>query len=374
VSGYRIKRLLAKGGMAEVFVAERVDDRRDVVVKRLLGPLAGDPMFRELFEDEARLALQLDHDNIVGVLDVGFEHGEYFIAMEYVDGIDVEELVDTALRTRSALLSVGAAVYATRCIVDALAYAHGLKKGIVHRDVNAGNVLLGRDGSVKLCDFGIARCAEHIHKTIPGAVVGKPGFMAPEQEQGQVADARADVYGAATVLLYALTGLVPDGARTRAKLAEVKAPAALIDVVMRALEPDAQKRTATARAFLAELAPFALDDNSAAREIASAVARLRPPPRELTAEAPVTKSVAGDGETEVKSAPSTSMLPTRIVRVGDETVRVDADRIEDRIEDPARTAPNTETMERSNIALAAFTALAFVSTFAVVIALRLLLR
>jgi eukaryotic-like serine/threonine-protein kinase len=208
VGKYQIIELLAIGGMAELFKAKASGDHgfeKVVVLKKILPHLAADPSFVSMFIDEARLTAQLDHPNIVSVFELGTDADTPYIAMQYVDGVDVLALLRECARTQIRLPAHLAALIA-REVLDALDYAHhavtrdGAPMHLVHRDVSPGNVLVSRRGDVKLTDFGIARAVERQHKTEAGMLKGKYGYMSPEQVSGTELDARSDVFAVGIVL------------------------------------------------------------------------------------------------------------------------------------------------------------------------------
>jgi hypothetical protein len=179
---------------------------RDIVVKMMLPQLADNPAFVDMFMNEAKLAARLAHPNIAQVHELGIVEGTVFIAMEYVDGIDLAELV-AQLGEKDTRLPISAACFIAREIADALAYAH-TSQNLVHRDVSPSNVMLGRDGSVKLVDFGIAKLVDEgmAGRTNTGTLKGKYGYMAPEQAAGKHVDHRSDIFSAGIVLHEMLTG------------------------------------------------------------------------------------------------------------------------------------------------------------------------
>ncbi len=208
VGKYQVLERLAIGGMAELFKAKAAGDHgfeKLVVLKKILPHLAADPSFIQMFIDEARLTAQLDHPNIVHVFELGTDADTPYIAMQYVDGVDVLALLRECARTQIRLPAQLAALIA-REVLDALDYAHhalgsdGRPLGLVHRDVSPGNVLVSRRGDVKLTDFGIARAAEQTHKTEAGMLKGKYGYMSPEQVSGSELDGRSDVFSLGIVL------------------------------------------------------------------------------------------------------------------------------------------------------------------------------
>ena len=212
---YEILERIASGGMAELFRARfrgAEGFQKIVAIKKILPHLADDEEFMTMFADEAKLAAQLNHPNIVHIFDLGkIEGGGYFIAMEYVDGRDLRSILqlarDTGLRMPVPLaVSIGAKVAA------ALDYAHrrrgddGRDLHIVHRDVSPPNILVSTDGDIKLCDFGIAKAASKASRTESGALKGKVPYMSPEQAWGKAVDQRSDIYSLGAVIFELVAG------------------------------------------------------------------------------------------------------------------------------------------------------------------------
>ena len=199
---YRIVRLLARGGMAEVYLAHDELLDRPVAVKLMAADLALEPSFVERFRREARSAALLNHPNIVSVYDFGEDPQGYYIVMEYVPGPALSEVI-----ARDAPLPPAQAAAVATDIAAALAAAHG--EGIVHRDVKPANVLLS-GGVTKVADFGIARAVNAGEGlTMPGVVIGTANYLSPEQAQGAPVDHRSDLYSLGMVLYQMLTGRVP---------------------------------------------------------------------------------------------------------------------------------------------------------------------
>ena len=212
---YRLGDLLAAGGMGEVYEATYCPEggfQKRVAVKRIHPHLAGDARFVEGFRREAELGSHLAHPNIVQVLDFGMEGGGYFLAMEFVDGLTLSELMRRA-RARQLPLPAPLVAWVGRQIGNALAFAHseardasGGRLRVIHRDLSPANVLLSRAGEVKVTDFGVAKALGEKEDTVTGSVVGKLAYMAPEQMLGEPTDERCDLFALGVVLWEALCG------------------------------------------------------------------------------------------------------------------------------------------------------------------------
>src|SRR5687768_5894895 len=254
--------------MAEVFLAQQRGlegfDRR-VAVKRILPHLADSPDFVKMFFGEARLAAQLSHPNIVHIYEFGKVEHDYFIAMEFVDGVHAGQLFKHGAEQDKLPATLVARIGADAA--NALHYAHELRAGngqllgLVHRDVSPANLMVSFDGVVKLCDFGIAKAAAaNDHLTNPGQVKGKYAYMSPEQTIAAQLDGRSDVFSLAIVMWELLAGkyIVPRGdavAAMRAirdgKLEPIEKaapdiPPPLAKALTWALEPKREKRATAA--------------------------------------------------------------------------------------------------------------------------------
>lgn len=201
---YEIHRRIARGGMAEVFLARDRSLDRPVAVKMLFPEFATDPAFVERFRREAQAAANLTHPNIVAVYDWGAEAGTYFIVMEFVDGQSLAEV----MRSTGPLPPRRAAEVAFE-VAGALGFAHS--RGVVHRDVKPGNVIISTSGVAKVTDFGIARALSSPSEdlTAAGSVMGTASYFSPEQAQGFPVDARSDLYSLGVVLFEMVAGRAP---------------------------------------------------------------------------------------------------------------------------------------------------------------------
>jgi serine/threonine-protein kinase len=253
---YRLDHMLARGGMATVWVAEDPLLSRKVAVKLLHPALAIDDALRTRFRNEATSAAKLTHPGIVATYDTGDDDGVAYIVMELVDGSNLRTVLD-----QQGQLSVEQAIDIASQVADALEHAH--RNGLVHRDVKPANVLVQPDGRVKVTDFGIAKAAGTDDLTRTGTVIGTARYLAPEQVNGESVDARADVYALGLVLYEMLTGKPPFGGDTDvatavARLTSAPQPLrsvrpdvtpAVEDVVARTLARDPDYRYSSAQAF-----------------------------------------------------------------------------------------------------------------------------
>ncbi|HUR79741.1 MAG TPA: TonB family protein [Thermoanaerobaculia bacterium] len=204
---------IATGGMAEVWKARMrgVEGFQKIVaIKKILPHLSDNQDFIEMFVDEAKLAAQLNHNNIIHIYDLGKIQSSYYIAMEFVDGYDLKTILRRG-EDRGHPMTVELALFIASKLASALDYAHRKKDfeekemGLVHRDVSPQNVLVSQEGDIKLCDFGIAKAASKASHTQAGALKGKLQYMSPEQAWGRTIDRRSDIFALATVLFEMLT-------------------------------------------------------------------------------------------------------------------------------------------------------------------------
>ena len=211
---YELMEVISTGGMAEVFKARMkgVEGFQKIVaIKRILPHLTENDEFVTMFIDEAKLAAQLQHPNIIHIYDLGKIERSYYIAMEYIDGRDLRTLL-RGLEDKNQRLPLGIALYIASRLAAALDYAHrkrdfqGRAMALVHRDVSPQNVLISLDGDIKLCDFGIAKAASKASHTRAGALKGKLQYMSPEQAWGKDLDHRSDIFSLGLVLYEMVTG------------------------------------------------------------------------------------------------------------------------------------------------------------------------
>ncbi len=261
---YVIRRKLGSGGMADVYLAEDQELGRRVALKLLDERHASDEQFVERFRREAQSAAGLNHPNIVSIFDRGRAEGTYYIAMEYLDGRTLKELL-----IRNGPTPVPIAIDYARQILGALSFAH--RNGIIHRDIKPHNIIVGPDGRLKVTDFGIARSGAS-QMTEAGSIVGTAQYLSPEQARGAPVDPRSDLYSLGIVLYEMLTGQVPFTGDTPVEIAmkhlsQVPEPPSklrpdvvphdLDAVVMRALAKDPDQRYASAEEMDADLARVA---------------------------------------------------------------------------------------------------------------------
>jgi len=275
---YTLIERLAAGGMAEVFRAKIVSSHgfeKVIVIKRILPHLAADPAFVSMFIEEAKLMAQLTHPKIVQALDFGDVGGQYFIALEYIDGADALALLRAAAQKR-VRVPLNLVVFVVAEILDALDYAHtaldmeGRPMRLVHRDISPSNIFIARHGEVKLGDFGIAHADDRGAETQAGTLKGKYGYMSPEQVVGGALDGRSDLFAVGIVLAEAFMGrrlftaqndldvllMVRDARIERLDRYGHDLPPALSAIVRKALRRDPAQRYQTAAEFRDQLADY----------------------------------------------------------------------------------------------------------------------
>jgi len=278
---YFLLERIAVGGMAEIFKAKQVGVRgfeKIVVIKKILQHLSEDPEFVEMFEDEAKLAAQLNQANIVQIYELGEIEETLYITMEYIDGKNLRDLTRASLG-RSIHLGVDQCVYIISEALKGLDYAHrktdsqGAPLNIVHRDISPQNIIISYEGEVKILDFGIAKAASKISKTEAGVLKGKFSYMSPEQASGKSIDQTSDIYAIGVILHELLTSDRLFRSKSDVEtLEKVKAgivaapseknpliPKVLDQICLKALSKDRSHRYQTASEMLQDLQRLAFD-------------------------------------------------------------------------------------------------------------------
>jgi serine/threonine protein kinase/tetratricopeptide (TPR) repeat protein len=258
IGPYLIQQQLGTGGMGEVYLAQDVRLRRQIALKLLDHSLMGDSRSHQRFLREARMASALDHPNICTIHEVGEEAGRPFIAMQLVEGVTLMQAINGKPMSLDSLLGLSLQ------IADALSAAHA--RGIIHRDIKAGNIMVTPNGKAKVLDFGLAKPLDrtedethHADLTMTGLVIGTPGSMSPEQARGEHVDHRSDIFSFGVVMYQMATGSTPFAGRSKvdvltAVLSQTQTPAAELNqdipqrfsaLIDRALakEPDARYQT-----------------------------------------------------------------------------------------------------------------------------------
>lgn len=211
---YEIIERIGTGGMAEVFMASSTNVKgfqKLVAIKRVLPSLTKDERFVRMFLDEAKVSLPLNHTNIVQTFDLGLADETYFIVMEYVDGRNLKEIIQN-LAERGERLTAAEAALIGHEVTKGLAHAHDKRNAdgdplnIVHRDISPPNILISRDGEVKITDFGLAKAKSQAEATDPGVVKGKFGYLSPEAAAGEDVDGRTDIFAVGIVLWEMMAG------------------------------------------------------------------------------------------------------------------------------------------------------------------------
>lgn len=295
---YHLLRRIGAGGMGEVFLSRTASASgapQVCVVKKMLPHLANDPGFVARFLDEAKVVVHLRHPGIARVLEMGAEEGEYFIAMEYVQGQTLAKIL-ARLREQGARFPLSLALRVAQKMCDALAYAHqacdpsGQPLHVVHRDISPSNALVSYSGRVKIIDFGAAQSALKEARTAPRVVIGNLAYMSPEQARKKPVDGRADVYSMGVLLWELAVGRLPSpGADPEERWRRAanphfvppsqmqpSVPPEVDQIIMHALSPDPAKRWPSASAMKDALdaALASMDPSPSEAPLASLMASL----------------------------------------------------------------------------------------------------
>jgi hypothetical protein len=288
---YQVINKIAAGGMAEVFLAKAVGAmgfQRLVAVKLIHANFTRDQEFVKMFIDEARIAMHLHHRNIVQVFDLDKTNDTYFIAMEFVHGVNLYDLYER-IASKSRWIEAPMALYMAAEVSKGLHFAHtrrgpdGRPLGIIHRDISPQNVLLSFEGEVKITDFGIATAAERLHQTAAGIVKGKYAYMAPERLKEEPTDGRVDVFSVGVLLYELLVGENPFAGASAVDTienvlnkripppSERGAPVSqqLDRIVLKALARDPRERFLTAQDLADALTEYALELTTARKDMAA---------------------------------------------------------------------------------------------------------
>jgi hypothetical protein len=343
---YYLTEKLATGGMAEIYLAKLIGPggfERFVVIKQILPKLSGQRHFVDLFVAEAKTLVSLAHGNIVPVYELGVVDETYFIAMDYIDGPTLYRLTEIMSR-RDARMEPAVAAWITARILEGLDYAHRKGEGVIHRDLSPRNVMLSRDGDVKIVDFGIAvvgdGTGDEAHQSAP---TGSFPYMSPEQVRREPLTAQTDLFTVGVLFWEMLTGTrlfaraeadatleaVLTGAIVTPSAARADVPARLDALAMRALERDQGARWATAGEMLAALNKYlySLDATPGPREVAALVARHCPPetrrmPTNMDGDAGDAIAASDASAASGPAAgPSTAVIPRDAVARGRKHVR-----------------------------------------------------
>lgn len=263
---YMITEVIGVGGMAYVYKAFDKVCNRVVAVKILKDEFMSDAQFRRRFTNESKAITMLSHSNIVDVYDVSLEGDSLYIVMEYIDGITLKEYME-----KKGILSGAEAIHFIRQILKGLSHAH--ERGIVHRDIKPHNIILLKDGTIKITDFGIARLTKFDTQTISDMTIGSVHYISPEQASGDRTDERSDIYSVGIILYEMLTGTLPFEADTAVAVALMQVQAqpelptelnpelaqGLEDIILKAIMKDPAMRYQSAGSILADVTLFESD-------------------------------------------------------------------------------------------------------------------
>jgi eukaryotic-like serine/threonine-protein kinase len=332
---YFLTEKLATGGMAEIYLAKIVGPggfEKQLVIKQIHPKLTGQRHFVDLFVAEAKTLVTLTHGNIVPVYELGVIDDTYFIAMEYIDGPTLYRLTE-ALARREVRMDPAIAAWITARVLEGLDYAHRKGEGVIHRDLSPRNVMLSRDGEVKLVDFGIAVTLGDGGDTgDQSAPTGSFPYMSPEQVRKEPLNPQTDLFSVGVLLWEMLTGhrlfarttadatlhAVVEGDIPRPSAQRPDIPDKLEEIVMRALERDMTSRWPSAGEMLAALRRYiySLEETPGPRDVERLVARYCPPetrrlPTDLVVEIPLEPRAHDTdiGNTPPKAGPRTAVIP-----------------------------------------------------------------
>ena len=260
---YELLKLIGSGGMANVFEAKDLLEDKIVAIKVLKEEYLTNDEFVRRFRNESKVIAVLDHPNIVKVYDVNFTGAEQYIVMEYIDGITLKQYI-----THQGHLRWKDSVHFVTQILRALSHAH--ERGVIHRDIKPQNIMLLRDGTIKVMDFGIARFAREDIRTMDDKAIGSVHYISPEQACGEESDEKSDIYSVGVLLYEMLTGRVPFDGETPEQVAmkhihqkpipisklQPDVPTGLCEIVEKAMQKDKNLRYRSAAEMLAAIDAF----------------------------------------------------------------------------------------------------------------------
>ena len=260
---YELLKLIGSGGMANVFEAKDLLEDKIVAIKVLKEEYLTNDEFVRRFRNESKVIAVLDHPNIVQVYDVNFTGAEQYIVMEYIDGITLKQYI-----THQGHLRWKDSVHFVTQILRALSHAH--ERGVIHRDIKSQNIMLLRDGTIKVMDFGIARFAREDIRTMDDKAIGSVHYISPEQACGEESDEKSDIYSVGVLLYEMLTGRVPFDGETPEQVAmkhihqkpipisklQPDVPTGLCEIVEKAMQKDKNLRYRSAAEMLAAIDAF----------------------------------------------------------------------------------------------------------------------
>ena len=260
---YELTELVGEGGMANVYRATDVLDNRMVAVKILKTEYSESEEFQRRFRNESKAIAMMSHPNIVKIYDMGFSDKMQYIVMEFIDGITLKDFIDS-----EHVLNWKDAVHFVIQILRALQHAHN--RGIVHRDIKPQNIMLLTDGTIKVMDFGIAKFAREESRTATDQAIGSVHYISPEQARGDVTDAKSDIYSVGVMFYEMLTGKKPFDTNNPVSIAVMhmqnvperprninpNIPSGLEEIIMHAMEKDANKRYQSATDMIRDIEAF----------------------------------------------------------------------------------------------------------------------
>lgn len=314
---FRVERLIGRGGMGEVYLAKQISLNRSVALKVLLPEWLSRPAYKSRFEIEATAVARLNHPNIVQVYALGEQDGVHYIAMEYVEGMNLREYL-----IRKGTLDLPLALSIMRQSANAIGAAGEI--GLIHRDLKPENLLLTRKGRIKVADFGLCRDldSDRHHVTQQGTTMGTPLYMSPEQAQGHAMDHRSDLYSLGVTYYHMLTGEPPFRAETALALAlkhvreqplsprvrRPDLPVELDRLIMKLLEKRPEDRHQSAAEMLVDLAKIRQLIAPVASGLLGEVSGIAPAEDATAAERSITPTPSSAASGSVKSAPLLSKM------------------------------------------------------------------